>query len=522
MTFRYFLYVSLLTATISTNLLLDISLTRATLSGFLSNFSASHCFFHAINFPRWDINVDSNLPLIIFGVQDGSTIYNYPSWLPVGGNFSNAKISHSCSKISKFLHYDDFTHDGHCLRINFTLFVMNSKPWNCQFNIGISPPAYFLIESVNKPEESTYPRVWQHKMPNSDSIPIIIEGIQNFPSVLPTINIIYLNKHQDCCGRLSHFGSPWASSVIFFKNSQTDILNEMFYIVSICLDNRFRFIMKQFDGLVNNWHNFIVSEITFENINKLVTSSYWKFKKKSQNVVEYTSLKKVIDMNRIFKASCYGKSYPNMFKSRQNRIEEPRYTAAKKIILLWLHIMGNYSYGTTYNYTCHNSKIQHLGHIDPNVYGAIAVDGRLGLWTPSSVSQFTLTDTFVSLRFVTCGRAIYSGDSFTQLFSVFSWYVWLCIFSTTILLFSHLYIQAYYKRNLHSSACYYQLLGILVEKSIKFRANVNLALGIYIIMAVILSNGYKGENMYNVISPRLLIPYETFSQIVSSKYSLYT
>lgn len=49
-----------------------------------------------------------------------------------------------------------------------------------------------------------------------------------------------------------------------------------------------------------------------------------------------------------------------------------------------------------------------------------------------------------------------------------------------------------------------------------------MCLGLYLAVTIVLSNAYRNSNIYNMIQPRMSVPYENFSQLVVDKFKIFT
>lgn len=67
-------------------------------------------------------------------------------------------------------------------------------------------------------------------------------------------------------------------------------------------------------------------------------------------------------------------------------------------------------------------------------------------------------------------------------------------------------------------------LQIFLEQGNSFfdKAPVRIKSGPYILMGIVISNAYKNTNVYDMISPRKAIPYETFRELVTDNFSVFT
>lgn len=143
---------------------------------------------------------------------------------------------------------------------------------------------------------------------------------------------------------------------------------------------------------------------------------------------------------------------------------------------------------------------------------------------------FSIPNDAFSLRFVSCGRPKLSAFVFHELLSVFQWPIWLSVVVAvfSLLLFKLLIIDLARKNTVMQlvMACLH-LLQMLVEQSSSFtesnKSNAwRFSLGLYIFVGIILSNAYRNTNVYNMVKPRVPIPYETFDQLVNDDFIIFS
>lgn len=135
--------------------------------------------------------------------------------------------------------------------------------------------------------------------------------------------------------------------------------------------------------------------------------------------------------------------------------------------------------------------------------------------------QAKYINTRYGLRFISCGRPLVSSLPFQELLNAFTEQVWigLCCSIVVVVLFFHQsgqnwqFIAVAIKIYLEQGNPYTSKL--LRRQSFSF-LNV-----LILITGIVISNAYKNTNIYNMISPRYPVPYETYSQLISDDFSIF-
>lgn len=140
------------------------------------------------------------------------------------------------------------------------------------------------------------------------------------------------------------------------------------------------------------------------------------------------------------------------------------------------------------------------------------------------------TDDMSSLKFVSCGKRGFHPLPIYELFNVFHNWVWLCLIIVAwalILTIKHLPSNLSRKyRPRHSYI--YSVMKILLEQGDGYLSfsngpsNFRIIAGIYILLAVVMSNAYKSNNVYNMISQKKPLPFYTIAELIPENFSIYT
>lgn len=175
---------------------------------------------------------------------------------------------------------------------------------------------------------------------------------------------------------------------------------------------------------------------------------------------------------------------------------------------------------------CTNGK---LAEAKSSSYSSVELRIETKIHDPEYFSMSVPNDVF-SLRFISCGRPQLSAFAFEEFLNVFQFPVWSCIVVAVIalVLFKLIIIDWPKKKSLGKiflSTLHF--MQMLMEQGSSFvdacTSNAwRVSLGLYLLMAIILSNAYRNTNVYNMVKPRVPIPYETFTQLVKDNFTIFT
>lgn len=135
------------------------------------------------------------------------------------------------------------------------------------------------------------------------------------------------------------------------------------------------------------------------------------------------------------------------------------------------------------------------------------------------------TDTFRSLRFISCSELKQECLLFSELVNIYDAWAWHCLICTTVGL-AYLISSVAKKESFVKSML--GMFKVVVGQGDPFMHHVfnsvplRFAAVPFLFMGVIVSEGYKNSNMYNIICPRRTIFKEYISELVSGKFTVYT
>lgn len=130
-----------------------------------------------------------------------------------------------------------------------------------------------------------------------------------------------------------------------------------------------------------------------------------------------------------------------------------------------------------------------------------------------------------NLRFVSCGRQL-SSLPFQELTNIFDEWIWLLTLISIIVVMIPL--QTLSEKHIGLWTHWMGTIKVLLEQGDPFPNKVanqkvmRYVIGIFLLAGIVLSNGYKNSNVYNMIVPRKPIPYERFHELVDHDFIVYT
>lgn len=213
---------------------------------------------------------------------------------------------------------------------------------------------------------------------------------------------------------------------------------------------------------------------------------------------------------------------------------------SQSLVRVWQSILQNYTFRISYSHDkmCTNGKIVDVDA--QQLRSSILVEHiyiRRFLHIPMQV----LSTVDGSFRFVVCGIRGSESMAFGELTSAYDKYVWVFLviligsaaFTWSLLLSTTRYPHTItrtdnFRTNLFLSSLY-PVYKILLEQSHltptttpNSNQKLRIFLAIILVMFIILSNGYKNANVYRMVSPRLPLRYEKFSDLIEANFSIYT
>lgn len=422
----------------------------------------------------------------------------------------------------------------HCEKLDWQKLVLASKAWNCEIRLELFPPFPYtsggtrsllnVMENYRglKSHELMYPGVWFYNVnlttdgadvPLTSRKPIIqvflVPSVYWNKSSISEIHLVLLNWLQR---RLGTF--PATTNIAFVLGEMVENEEHVYSIASI-------------RGL---YQETKIDAFTLPNgdSKSLDPDAVYKFQEKIwKRHLHWTINMQTVDgiLEKYFK-NCENiiSGYPKPLDFMTKSLPSFKHIQPYSLVNIWQSILGNF----TYNSKCRNGNKIYVGALGGPISTIRYVDtNRMSrLHYPLQI-----LDALESYRFVVCGMKGSDSIAFRELINVYDVYVWgfvvgsvLCIACfwkiLTLPMISQVKIL---KQGCCSNA--FSLVKILLEqgdssvsaKSVKLR----LLLGTFVLISIVLSNGYKNANVYNMVAPRNRVRYEKLKDLVEDNFAIY-
>lgn len=405
-----------------------------------------------------------------------------------------------------------------CLQLHATQYVSRTKPWRCQIHISIYPP----LEVLDGYATLLYPP----KLINFDSHMGNDPG--QYPSV-PLINVLIINKDNNPgVENISSGVRQWVLNTIHFWHK----LTHEYFIVFLSSRDQIKYDSKikreptttlvvcPHRGFDDNWTTAI-SEVkklpsdkgSLQNLCSSKENFNWHF---TVDDDEETSF-----FQKIFRI--LAKCETNLTNLHGGKLS-PAENSAVELARVLPSVMNNFTLillDSSQKYC----KSQNIRWVDRFAEFKIGLD-----YKPFPVgyyySQFAMRDPTSKLRFVSCGQRAMSRIPFEELTNVFGTFVWLSTIASIFV--TSIFLVVFSKSKENSIAHFFSTLKVLLEQGDPFsqntisRACMKFFLIIFLLAGIVLSTGYKNTNVYNMIVPRIPIPFEKFQQLTEHNFTVYS
>lgn len=205
----------------------------------------------------------------------------------------------------------------------------------------------------------------------------------------------------------------------------------------------------------------------------------------------------------------------------------------KEYVNILLYVMENYTLLSTRSEEgilfCYNGKIEiHIG-IKPNNNFSIGM--HVGNLPMNDVLRdyfpIQINHALQGLRFISCGRPLLSKLAINELVQVFDKSIWFNIIVIEVVMSV---LACNVIKNVSLGRSFFEIIRLALEqgsnllsvKLNKVNFRTKSLFWLYLIITVILCNAYKNTNVYNMTTPRLLVPYTKFGQLVTDKFRIYS
>lgn len=490
-------------------------------------FTVLNTFHDAFNFQlrNWPV-VLRKWSVAIYRDVDGK--YNL-HWVILSGNKSMSLIPYCFSAV--VTRSSGFWSD--CGFINIKKFAVKSKPWKGELVIHLFPPTSTL-------NDQKYGKITE----------IVKRHIGK--------RIFYKYSGSKCY-------SLWFRNETRKTTEQKSLASQNTFQVHILvgkltgknMDND----VKNMEGQLVLWHQNVLTDLQYDStkVHRVARIFYLELGSKHQNLtcisrylclmtradfnLNLVWMKHIIpfylsDRHQLFHAVdkhldlCWNYLTDFKHKSPLNQLMLDFTASEERLAHVYVHILQlilrNYTFSSEnpQGLLCSNGKLVSYFDFDfealereptyqPKLSFVVEQNELLHL-LPVMVSNEANT-----LRFITCGQRGVQKYAFDALVSTYGGYVWSLILAVMAL--GSFVIPFSRKSNFEP------IVKVLVEQGspfpdnlIKSNLRVRLPVAAFLLMGIVLSNGYKNTNVYRMITPRVTLQYETLQHLIEDKFEIYT
>ncbi|CAL8146093.1 unnamed protein product [Orchesella dallaii] len=518
------------------------------LNKFINNFYGS---FITINNPiGYDLE-EPNLPITLrrhvsafnayrkFNATHKIADFQHFIELPIEKGISLLKLNINSVQCSSPFHYGNLNYGEFCTQIKPFKFSSKAKPWNSQLHVDLFPP---ILGQV---------RIGIYKLLDGSGV-WFYEGVlrkkhsKSFQTMISATNyrIIVLNQEDDekkqmvvswiastfRRSRVSQYPMNFNGDQFLLLEAATQRKNsfhsvgiiETISLIKLCLS-------CSFDN-VNAVTFLRISTIERNFQNKLETDRImWEFPQdKSGSVVLQNTWK-----------SCSVPYDLSLFTEYHSAITKLPLSDVAEYAYAWIirnSLMKNATHLNNCAVPSANAKRDGCSYDRRTRCLAHVVLFTEHFTTANSYRPWAVDFPSKILRFVSCGRA-QKNLGFYHLISVFEAPVWLFIIFTMLIPAPLLYFLSNLQRsktvqNLAVKIAIHSVMAplkALLEQGDPFSMNevdhvpsFRWFMVPYLFCILVLSNAYKNENVYSLITPREPTPYTQFEQLVQDGFKVFT
>lgn len=508
----------------------------------LNNFKHKNCLISISNYINSPI-LNVNQPFFIW--HPVPAVFQYKNAYYLRWIFESSLVSSdnfSSSLIFKELSDCYELHD--CAMTNYTRVILHSRLWNCHIRIDLFPP-YLDPSWLNHRFEELlyvyqYVEIWRFGLPYLWDIDASMQHTigKVMPGRLPILHFLIIPMKYWENVNTNAVLSEWtdtteynilscASNIQHFLVDIIDSTHKGFFPGSIQYIDKNRRNLATLTNVAvvdpDAIHNFLVTHF-------LRSQSRW-------HVEAMVSIFETHFQNCKVNLKPTSTAWP------------AAHLLSQAVVQVWQSILKNHTYKSGL-VKCSNGKGINLdgnmgmgmdsGMNSPEQFHSIITIDDIYLRRYLHIPLMILNPTNGSFQFVVCGMKDWEGVAYGELINVYDKFIWGSLVATVgcvafvwILMtigqfqpFTKNHANLSHKNSFFSKT--YSLLKILLEQgdfdydSTSIHCHkVRLFLAIFLLMSIILSNGYKNANMYNMIAPRKPLRYEHFNDLVAANFSIY-
>lgn len=461
-------------------------------------------------------------------------------------------------------HKGGYLHDL-CIRIDFLKFTSRTKSWNCQVHMQLLPPPdvelefpplfrFNFIEELEQVQKSIMPM----NILVSES-----HYLEQTVGVNWTKAILRYDDYENRQGK-SRWGAPKRTYSAYI------VIEINYKLPPIFGDTEDVLVSIQHVGMLHIGYqcdprgtHFILCTTIFrelplntellgnvEKIGKLTLPlsgefTFWDISEKTNENYEYhdDSMADSV-LNHLLLCENY------ISHTKKSSVGIPFNHATERVAHahahVWMTIMRNYSYSVD-GIICTNGKSgSRLNYLRPNSkHHQFGYNWRIDMFAvrlfafksvnikPALAYPFTATMDLNDLKFISCGKRGLEGAAYSELINVFDIYSWALIWVSSLAVslsiswrdksgFVECFLQAF-QNTLYSYKMLLEQGGPFPISCMQpHKVTTRWVAAFFFLAGIVISNAYKNTNVYNLITLRKPVGFETFEQLLASNFSILT
>lgn len=500
------------------------------LAQYLAELKSSKSLTVLTNFQHADLT-DLGLPIVLRNPQavKSSSRYFWVSKIrPCNGTCGIYDIICPVSK------HVDLNRSGyidnrveHCFSLNFFSFSSSAKPWKFLLQIGLSLPNGVLKTGLANSRVFRFERVDKNYF-------------NLFPFSPPSINVLIsyttyspesLNNWIFCMTSLVYCNidiwQPTLSSDRFIFLEAEANLNLITKAMFVTHQERPVLVrIASFD--FNSWTLF-GKERYSDAFSKIAWDGSWL------NPLRHERIHRAVSS---WFRNCEALSirYKHLRLNAWKENYEKRFSLS--LALLAFALFGNETYKQASSLNCYCQSGQTHVSLDDQFgfnYKQIKKDLRWKTFSNKKLyyqNRITVENLLGTLKFVTCGQRGTKAFLFAEFINIYDTAVWVCVLFSLLLIM--ILVPYWNGKNLNKiglrcrPTAILPFLKVILEQGDSFicaygqPSSLRLLFAGFLLSGLVLSNAYKNTNVYNIITSRKPVLYETLNQLVEGGYAIYS
>lgn len=525
------------------------------LNNYTSSMKSEKCLVVVDNFEKINV-VPENTPVILrnphpvavesklteMHLSADTSSYSF-AWAQQVSHLINqtfTRINFTTCPFSKFLSSELFTDNSMevltniCLQLNPISFPTNSKPWNCQQQFEIYPPLNFIHDV----HEYSVINVFSKNR----------EFIERYVTISQSVLQVFIIPQRDASLEvlLYQILERMVSGKLRFSPG---IVADVFVLLSVHNVSSCNQHSGALEGKIVNAQILKICSppacpkgfaMISLNIFPSTLPEFWKLSRASvpsidDNLGTYVDVVGSSSSNFFLQKAmrtlmrCTLGTQTELSNKRKELFEAPSRLdkLGTAFATLWHEIMGNYTLLVAGNKDCFQGKVlQRRPDNDDHTNFRIALK-YMSRIRNLHISPFPIPDPFNNLRFIGCGSGSFTSIKFLEFINVFDRFIWVLIFTSIVIIALQVWSIISYPRY-QIIAYFIHCAKVILEQGDPFpgkvekSAKLRFVVGPFLIMGIVISNAYKNTNVYNMIIPREPVLLETFQELMTENFTVYT